>query len=591
MRTALASAAPGPWVNMARVSVFLFLMLLVSNSWRWDSPHIHTFPLLAFLVPAVYLWRVDRWNKVLDWIMRGWRHLEARGPWTFALVCLPVTLWISFVILGPYPHVPDGYSYLFQAKLMAAGRVSTPDVLNRFFEIPWNVIHNGQVFSHYPPGWPALLALGVMVGLPAAINPLVGALTIPVTYLLVLELSDRRHARLCALFALLSPFFLFMSSNFLSHASCLLFTALAALFLLRAHRLDNRGLYLLAGLAAGAAFLVRPPDALVAWMVMALFILFRGGARGIPRLALASTGFLLGIGIYLCYNRALMGEWFTPLHVLTGTWNRFGFAGDIGAPDWEDNFREPGHTPWRSLLNLNFNMVVLGTDLFGWPISSLTFAILLLCFGRKSWGHWFSLWMIGGISLLYAGLWYHGICFGARYYYTALPYFLFLTVSGIVQLPSMAERHFGRHVGGAGRFVRTLVALLFVYSAVFYLPYVVLVVPYHNFCDFHDATVRRARRDGVHNAIVFVSPPGEMALPALAANRYPPGEGDIIFAHDLGEEANRELLGQYPGRSVHYYKTKVRRSSLKEALEKLYLRKLANPTTTSVNYLGPEDRH
>jgi 4-amino-4-deoxy-L-arabinose transferase-like glycosyltransferase len=415
------------------------------------------------------------------------------------------------------------------------------------------------------------------------------ALSIPTIYLLAMELSDRRHARLCALFAFLSPFFLFMSSNFLSHASCMLFTALSALLMLRALRLNSWWLYLGSGLAAGAALLVRPPDAGAVWLFLCLFALYRTGSKGIPRLALANVGILAGVFVYLWYNRLLMGEWFTPPHVLTGGWNRFGFASDIGAPEWEDNFPVPGHTPWRSLLNLNFNMAVLGTDLFGWPISSLSFAILFVCFGRKSWAHWFAIWMICGITLLYAGLWYHGICFGARYYYSAVPYYVFLTVSGILALPGMLEEHFARPIPGAWRFVRSLVVLLFVFSGVFYLPFVSFVTPYHRFCDFHDGAAQKAKREGLKNAIVFVSPPGELALPALAANRVPPEAGEVIFANDLGEEHNRVLIGKFPDRSVHYIKTHPRISNLKEFLEKIYLRKLAPDTTTSVEYLDADE--
>jgi hypothetical protein len=160
--------------TLLAVGVFLFLMLLVSNSWRWDSPHIQTFPLLAFLVPAAFVWRSDRWNRLIDRVMEGWRHLENLGPWALGVPCLLATLCISYLVLGPFPHVPDSYSYLFQAKLMAAGRITTSTELNEFFEVPWNVIREGRVFSHYPPGWPALLAVGVLAGVPAAVNPVIG---------------------------------------------------------------------------------------------------------------------------------------------------------------------------------------------------------------------------------------------------------------------------------------------------------------------------------------------------------------------------------------------------------------------------------
>jgi len=42
-------------------------------------------------------------------------------------------------------------------------------------------------------------------------------------------------------------------------------------------------------------------------------------------------------------------------------------------------------------------------------------------FGRKRESHYFSLLMICSILAVYAGFWYHGVCFGARYYYSLIP--------------------------------------------------------------------------------------------------------------------------------------------------------------------------
>src|SRR6266480_1552815 len=100
-------------------------------------------------------------------------------------VFLLEALVIYFAVAQRSPMSGDDYSYMYQAKLFASGKVYAEDPL---YDLA-NPLHDcvvtscikdyqGHRFSQYPPGWPALLAIGVALGTPWVVNPLLGALLV-----------------------------------------------------------------------------------------------------------------------------------------------------------------------------------------------------------------------------------------------------------------------------------------------------------------------------------------------------------------------------------------------------------------------------
>jgi hypothetical protein len=190
---------------------------------------------------------------------------------------------------------------------------------------------------------------------------------------------------------------------------------------------------------------------------------------------------------------------------------------------------------------------------------------------------------MAAIAAVYAGFWYHGVCFGARYYYALLPYFGLFTVSGIIELPEIVKDRFSLVIPALARIVFTLAILLFGFSLLIYIPLVSLVSPYHDFCDFHGQVHAYVERQRMHNAIVFIRPGGESALPGVIANEVEIARSDVVFAGDCGSEENQKIIDRFPGRSVYYYKHRKRESYVRERLRKLGIRRLSEQSSTSVN--------
>jgi Bacterial membrane protein YfhO/Dolichyl-phosphate-mannose-protein mannosyltransferase len=189
----------------------------------------------------------------------------------------------------------------------------------------------GTMTPVYPVGLPLLMAVGALIGGwehgPFLINPIAGALSLLLLYLIGLELGLRRGFSIGgAIMLAASPTFIYQALQPMSDVMAM-FWGLAAIFgALRSRKRD--GWALLAGAAFGMAFLTRPTSILL--LIPLLFSL-----RLKPRTLLF---FLLGglptAAIFFAYNVVtqdhllLTGYWATGhqnLMTTTGFTDRFDF--------------------------------------------------------------------------------------------------------------------------------------------------------------------------------------------------------------------------------------------------------------------------
>lgn len=540
-----------------RTAIFFLLLLSVTVSVRFDSPYFISdlFRLTAVVSLTVGARFLARFGVTRRLARRLREQIIRHANGTVALLVLGTVLLASTicqVVLGPIPHISDEVAYLFQARAFSSGHVSLPAPVHaQFFPAEWVIVHRDRWFSVFPPGWPLLLGLGVRLGAPSLVNPILGSLCVLVIYRLSSQIVGQRKALVAALLCAASPFFLFLCSSFMSHPASLLFATLCLWLLLRASAQDDLRLFALSGLCAGYGFLVRPLDAAVLWSVPAALLLHRHRSRRqLAGTCLSAVGLGVGIVAYLVYNRLLSGAWFVPLLTLTSSHNRFGFGADVGLP-WS-GFGSPGHGPWRAALNLNFNLAVMSADLFGWPVSSLVFVLLLVSLGRLEWPQRLALACLGGLLGGYSLYWYHGVCFGARLYFAALPAILLLTTEGIDQAPGIVARW----TGGAETRCRAGVAAFvlgsFVFSATVYIPLVSLFEPYHNQRNVDGGLARFVAEQKIETGLIFVGPGADDFALGLLANALNPLEGRIVYAFESGL-SDSELERALPGRQVFHY--------------------------------------
>ena len=316
-------------------------------------------------------------------------------------LALLLTGYVAYGVLDAMPHVQDSAAYIFQARMFAERRLLVPDPgagLHDFLDHAYVLFYNGAWFSKYPPGYPLLLALGVLIGQPAIIDPLCGAAALLLVYLTGRRLFGTAVGVLAALLGLVSPFFLTMSGAILSHSASMLGTAAFLYFFVVARQADyptpvnesdaptphrsrwRRGIRyyapLLAGLSIGWVVITRE---LTALGVAAPFVIYALADLATHRNWLTLRRYLLMVAgalppllFLLLDNYVLTGG---PLDFPQNLQTNFDLVG-FGPGHGGDPL---GHSPALGLANAIVYLREMAKDLFGWP-GPFTFVFVALAF-------------------------------------------------------------------------------------------------------------------------------------------------------------------------------------------------------------------
>ncbi len=381
---------------------------------------------------------------IADWSL--WSRLRAcfltiKLPWFLAglfLIEFLCTNLISFYAFEHRPHIQDSFAQFFHGTIFAHGHLTAlpPPLAELNYE---HIISTDKWYSQYPPGHSFLLMLGILAGAPWIVNPLLGTLTIVLLYFLGRELYGDAVGRVASFLGLLSPFILFMSSEFMNNVTALFLFTVFMLFYARTVRLQSILSALVAGAALGWIINIRPMSAAtlaLPFMVYACWLLVKRFKQyWLPFLALSSVT-LIFIGILLAFNWQTNGDPFLfGYEVLYGKEVLPGF----GHSGWGHP-----HTMESGIRYTLNNFVGLNKYLFEWPIPSLAFVFILFAAGRVN--RWdvilFSSFFC--LALGYLFYWYQDWCFGPRFLYDASGCIILLTVRGFQSVPHLIKKVFGR---------------------------------------------------------------------------------------------------------------------------------------------------
>lgn len=473
------------------------------------------------------------------------RPLDRFG-WLAAAAATALAVMLSLFSYERHPHLPDEVVYLHHARYFADGRLTMPaPPVPGAFDLDLMHYDTDRWFSPVPPGWPAVLAAGVLAGAPWLVNPVLTGIIVLLAYRLLGHLYALRQARQATALLALSPWLLFLGMSFMTHTLALTTALTAMLAVVRARSTGAFRWGAAAGVAVAVTVLVRPLDGLIVGALVAAWSLGAGGRRlgRAPLLGLA-IGTLAVSALALPYNRELTGSAFTfPMSAYTEKYyqanaNAYGFGPDRGA-GWALD-PNPGHGPLDALINANLNAFGLSTDLFGWGAGSLIFVTLLVCAGRLTAADRL---MVTAVAVVFAAHFFYyfsgGPDFGARYWFLMIVPLAALTARGI----QVMERAAGTRVGLA-------VAALVVMSLVSYVPWRA-VDKYRHF--------RRMRPDvGTLAATHQFS--GDLVL--VRGDRFPDYASaavhnpidlsgpSTIYAWDRDESVRAAAIGAYPGRRI-----------------------------------------
>ncbi len=350
-----------------------------------------------------------------------------------AAMAFATALYLMLAYAKAMPHVPDELSYLFQAKVFAAGHLSAaPPPSEESFT--WSnpapiVVHDGKWASIYPFGQPLVLAAGALVGAAWVAPPLLGAASVGLVFMLGRRLYRGETALLAALMFAGSPFLLMTSSNFMSHTTSAFFLLSSLVFLAYA---DRRPLVFAAtaGIFLGLVFNTRPLTAVALvpafGMLLSLGLVPRRG-RGLRfrQAAAFSAGGLVMLVLFFAYRYATTGSPFTIEAVQGGT-NSLGFSG--------------GHTFAAGLSNEQTQAAYLMLVSHNWPVAlGIGLAILPFALGSTRGWDWFLLGCAIGVMAIYTLYFYNGLMHGPRFWFEAFPLIVLLSARGVELGASRAD--------------------------------------------------------------------------------------------------------------------------------------------------------
>lgn len=484
-----------------------------------------------------------RWDRRLPWIAAGW-----------VAACCAVLAWFVF---DGVPHNDDSVAYYFQAKMLAHGQIqglAPPDPES--FSVNHLIYNAGNWYTKFFPGWPALLAVGVIAGVPWLVNPLLGAVAILLAHALVLRLFGRATANATVILLAVSPWLLATSSEMMAHAAALVWV-LVALLAIDCQRGRRAGIWsLVAGVSLGALYVTRPFDAALLGTAAALW----GWGLGGKRLSLGSLAVIaivsLGIASTLfTYNAELTGSAGLPpfkqwsLGLFGPGVEVFGFGPKVGPPLWRNMDPLPGHGLADVVLNANKNFFLMSFELFGWATGSLILAVLACLLGpwRRADAIMFGvpLIVIVGHSFYWAP---GGPDLGARYWYLIIVPLVVLTVRG-AQMLALRLKDAGPP-NRAGARIAAAVFLASTAGFVCVMPWR-SVTKYHRYRDIGNDVRGLARENNWDRVLVFLRSAERADYQAVFNFNDPPiGSEGPVFALDAGPEHRAAVVRHFADRPI-----------------------------------------
>lgn len=222
--------------------------------------------------------------------------------------------------------------YLFQAEMLRDGRLTLPAADLGLSFRPWmSGTFGDRLVMVFPPGWPAVLAAGlVLTGSAKVVGAAAATFGVLATYALALEVLRNRFAAVVAsVYVGVSPLMLVLGGTVLSYPFALGLGAALGAAVLRAVRTSSVRPLLVAGIAAGMLVAMRPLDALLVTAAFGAYLLWSWRRQRMllrNGLAWAAAGALPFLVAVLASNRHVTGSPLRfPLHANGGD-NRMGFG-------------------------------------------------------------------------------------------------------------------------------------------------------------------------------------------------------------------------------------------------------------------------
>jgi len=435
-----------------------------------------------------------------------------------------VPLIIAVMVLDRFINSGDEYNYVFIADTLAQGRLYWPEApVKGVFSSFWLIERDGKWVSMFPPGWPALLAIGGKLGSPYwLLNPLLGPISILFVYLLGKKTVSQQTGLAAAAVYAVSLFYLFNSGSYFSHIGCATFLLGFALCVVQAEEGRQRLWLMLAGLCVAVAFTMRYYPVVLVFGAFAMYTVCRRRTLAtLPWIVLGAAPIAI---LFLMYNYKV-----------------FGGALTTGYSWQQEKTIALKLSFWRGL-RATIKRVL---ELMTWtgPAFPLLYTVALIYLLRlkslRFYDYFFPAVVFGFAFFHLSG----GNRYGPRYLFDAYPFMVLTTVAGV-------EAFVRHHAGFWTRFMRHGLWVTCLYS-VCALPFTALYV--NRIVTERQDLYRLVQERRLNNAIVIVksttSPLSPMSIKDLTRNP-PTLQAPVLYARNTTVD---QLQGLFSDRSIWSY--------------------------------------
>jgi hypothetical protein len=522
-------------------------------------------------------------SSTIENLLARIRHPTPRavGLASVAIAVVAASYFILTAVLQDrdlFPKTHDDCSYLIQMQMLARGRLWMPALpLADFFDSFYLIVRPVYA-SQYFPGTALLYVPTIWLHLPTWVMPVMAAgAVVGLTYRILTELLDGAAGALAALWIASLSEFRLASILLMSQVPALLLGLVMVWGWLRWRRSRAAGWMVVIGVAAGWAAITRPVDALC--FAIPIGIAIAADLRKFPLRKWVSTACLVVLGaapflaIQLVFNKGVTGHLFeTPFRMYLdrdapGT--QFGFpAYDPRArpqsivpqkQEYYSNWVTPfiaEHRPGqfvRSWVNKWFPMVV-DTPMPARVMLPLAMVGLLGLAGRRRWVLW-------GTVPAFVALYAFYTIFLEHYAIILMPAVAMVCLLSVRVIAQALPPTLRRSTGAA------LTVLIAASCLTSFWEINRLIAPPGKQVD--DEPIRSAMLRDFSQKIPYAS---DLQKPAVFLFRYHkgdnffeepvyntdvawPDDAEIIRAHDLGPQRDREIVKYYAGRTPvrHFY--------------------------------------
>lgn len=217
--------------------------------------------------------------------------------------------------LGGAPRIIDATAYLLEARTFSQGsfsfEVPSPTASFRGRFLIHTATDPNRLAAIFPPGYPALLSLGVALRSPFVIGPLLAAGLVVSTYLLTFAVTRRKgDALVAAGFSTICACLRYHTAETMSHGFSALLTTLALFATVESMRSRAVHHQVILGLSLGLLCATRQLNGVVMTVTTVTWLLVMKG-HTLRRISIVVVCMVPGIALLLAHQHSITGDFFT----------------------------------------------------------------------------------------------------------------------------------------------------------------------------------------------------------------------------------------------------------------------------------------